>query len=283
MRIVHASDLHHDGSPERFGAMVAEFERLRTLAPDLVVLSGDLTAAGRPRELAEVGAALGALDGVPLVHVPGNRDLPELGTADVDVARWLSPVRTVPARAGDPEGGPQPDAPFAYLRRFGWANAYLATPGLCVVGLSTTPSVDEGALARATSLFAASAPGDLRILVAHHAFLPVPNKKMKRGDVFGNAGDVLAMAFALGVSLVLTGHLHRSRVWQLGDGATQIVMSQAGSLLDVSGQKENVAHVIDTGSAATGVTVTRQAAFTGEVLEVTRFAGADAADPARAG
>ena len=75
MRIVHVSDIH-------FGTETAELvaglvERVRGLAPDLIIASGDFTMAGRPREFIPAARLLGELggDGTPVIATPGNHDL----------------------------------------------------------------------------------------------------------------------------------------------------------------------------------------------------------------
>ena len=50
------------------------------MAPDIVIVTGDLTADGRPAELDDVREALEELAPIPRVVIPGNRDLvPSVG------------------------------------------------------------------------------------------------------------------------------------------------------------------------------------------------------------
>lgn len=96
MRILACADLH--GRPERI-------ERIRKLvaehAPDVVLLPGDLTHAGRGEELL---AVLWALP-VPVLAVPGNMDGPRAVAEIRERGRLLSEDPVV--IAGVPFGGPR--------------------------------------------------------------------------------------------------------------------------------------------------------------------------------
>ena len=71
--LVHLSDLHFG----RVDAMLLDPLRdtVHALAPDLVVVSGDLTQRARRAQFAQAAAFLDALPGPQLV-VPGNHDVP---------------------------------------------------------------------------------------------------------------------------------------------------------------------------------------------------------------
>ena len=79
-RIVHLSDFHFDGSPELRRALRSLVDSAIARRPDLVVVTGDLSADGRPAELDEVAGELARFGAVPRVVIPGNRDLePSIG------------------------------------------------------------------------------------------------------------------------------------------------------------------------------------------------------------
>jgi 3',5'-cyclic AMP phosphodiesterase CpdA len=78
-RIVHLSDFHLDGSPELRRALRLLVDSAIARQPDLVVVTGDLSADGRPAELDEVARELGRFGAVPRVVIPGNRDLEPSG------------------------------------------------------------------------------------------------------------------------------------------------------------------------------------------------------------
>lgn len=72
-RIVHISDVHVGDASESLldGALKA----ITKTNPNLIVLSGDLTQAGRKREYAEAAAFLAKMP-APIVAAPGNHDAP---------------------------------------------------------------------------------------------------------------------------------------------------------------------------------------------------------------
>jgi 3',5'-cyclic AMP phosphodiesterase CpdA len=83
--IAHLSDLHFGGVEP--AVLEALRRRLNALAPDLVVVSGDLTQRARAREFREARAFLDSLP-APQVVVPGNHDVPLYNV----LARFLSPL-----------------------------------------------------------------------------------------------------------------------------------------------------------------------------------------------
>ena len=189
-RIVHISDLHFG---REVPALVTALERqIAALAPDLVVVSGDLTQRARRRELSAAAAFIERLPR-PLLVVPGNHDIP-----GVTPARFIDPWRGW--RRHFP-GGLDPVVE---------AGEYLA------VGASSTrswgPYLDwsRGRLGREqieqlAMRFAASV-GRLRILVVHHPLL-LSADAAHRGLV-GRSALALARLRQGGLDLALGGHVH---------------------------------------------------------------------------
>jgi 3',5'-cyclic AMP phosphodiesterase CpdA len=79
MRIAQITDPHMTAGPPEPGgydaaaALGAVLERVMQLGPDVVLLTGDLAANGRPEEYRRLRALVAGL-GVPLAAVPGNHD-----------------------------------------------------------------------------------------------------------------------------------------------------------------------------------------------------------------
>lgn len=192
MRLAHLSDLHfgeHD--PRIAEALVAD---LRALAPDLVVISGDFTQDGTTDEFTQAAAFLDALD-LPTFCVPGNHDVP---------------ARNILRRLADPYG---------LYRRFVARDLepFIETGGVAIAGLKTSRrwrlglnwahgSLSRQQLADLATRFAASDPGAVRIVVAHHPLMlpetPFAMRVVKRADL------ALETFASLGVRLVLSGHFH---------------------------------------------------------------------------
>ncbi|HEU0237505.1 MAG TPA: metallophosphoesterase [Candidatus Limnocylindrales bacterium] len=245
MRLVHLSDFHFDGSAElRVG-----LDRLVDVAiaaePDLVVVTGDLSAGGHQGELDAVAGALDRFGPVPRVVLPGNRDLvPSAGPpgeaqtlppdSDLDYFLALEPALAVgfgfdEAADGDPAA---PDLTTAFERRFGPLEPTYAGPSIHVVSVNSTPRLRSASLERAASRLRRARAGAIRVLALHHGLLPVPGRKLRDGDLSHRAGDVLALLVDLEVDLALHGHIHRAHAWEIAAGHHRLVVSSAGALVN---------------------------------------------------
>ena len=220
--LVHLSDLH-------FGrvdaALIAPLAALVTrLAPDLVVVSGDLTQRARGAEFLAARAFLDTLPG-PQIVVPGNHDVPLYDVA----SRFLSPLAKY-CRYVTPELAPE-----------------YVDDEIAVLGINTARSltIKDGRVNRAQidalrRRFASLDPALTRIVVSHHPF-----------DLPGHYGEKhlverapLAMAtFAeCGVDLLLAGHLHASHAGNSAArypaGAYAALVVQAGTATSTRGRGE---------------------------------------------
>ncbi|HEX6530356.1 MAG TPA: metallophosphoesterase [Burkholderiales bacterium] len=172
MRVLaHVSDLHF-GRLER-AALEPLRRGLRRLAPDLLLVSGDLTQRARRGQFREARAFLDTLPG-PQIVVPGNHDVPLYNV----LARFLQPFggyRGAIGRELEP----------------GYADDEIA-----VIGVNTAHGftfkkgrVSDAQLARLRARLEGLT--QLRILVMHH-FCPE--------------------LCALGADILVAGHAHASRV-----------------------------------------------------------------------
>lgn len=192
--LVHLSDLHFGRVDDVVvEALVAE---VRAVAPDLVVVSGDLTMSARSAEFRAARAFLNALDR-PVLCVPGNHDL----TPYLLHERFFDP--------------------YGRWRR--WIDEIVEpvwfNDAVAVVGLNSARRASlhwdwsrgrlrRRQLDRARRHFAALGEQRVRIVVAHHPFLPPEDAPETR--LVGRAEAALALFSGLGVRLVLAGHLHRA-------------------------------------------------------------------------
>jgi len=157
---------------------------LAAVAPDLVVVSGDLTQRARRAQFRDARAFLDALP-APWLAVPGNHDVPLWDLA----RRVLSPLGRF---RGYIEADP---APLALL------------PGARVLGLDSTRRKVSGRLlderlAPIEGLLAGP-EDDLRVLVTHHPLVRRPLQ---------GAEAALAAAARAHVDLALAGHHHHFSV-----------------------------------------------------------------------
>lgn len=222
IRLLHLSDPH-------FGAadpVVAEafLKRARELAPDLTLLSGDLTMRARRCELAAARAFVDALP-EPRLVIPGNHDIPGFNHP---YDRFFRPFRRYRGTFGhelEPE---------------------LRLPGIHVVGLNSTRAfgfhadwsegrIARGSLARAGRRFD-KASGGLRVLVLHHPLLaPAGHGR----SVVDPLPDLLDLIGGQRIDLVLCGHFHRSHLECLGpDPSWNGIVSQAATVCSTRLQGE---------------------------------------------
>lgn len=188
--LAHLSDLH-------FGRVdPAALEPLRrclaTLAPDLVVVSGDLTQRARARQFRAARAYLDTLP-KPQFVVPGNHDVPLYNV----FARFLRPLAGYRRSISE---DPEPS---------------FVDDEIAVLGINTARSfvfkggrVSEAQLARLRALLRRLDGGVTRIVVMHHPVVPL---------------EKLA---GCGVDVLVAGHLHASCV---GHAAASTLAVQAGT------------------------------------------------------
>jgi len=194
LRILHLSDVHFGSEePDLVAAVLASIPQL---APDLIVVSGDITQRGRLREFRRAREFLAAL-GFPYLVIPGNHDIPAFN-------HFLLRVFT----------------PFSRYRQ--WIRPSLEdcfhTKGAAVLGLNSARSFgpwfdwSRGGLTanshqHARDFFAATDPADLRILTIHHPVIGRPNGPENRHLIEWR--DVLLETLhELRIDLVLGGHYH---------------------------------------------------------------------------
>ena len=239
-RIIHLSDFHFDGSTELQAALHSLMDAAIARSPHVVVVTGDLSADGRPSELDAVARELARFGQVPRVVIPGNRDLERSAgppgesralpvDSDLDFFLALEPALTLGFEDGDDTLDADPES--AWSHRFGSTSVHRGAD-VHVVGVTTTPRLRSESLERAARQLRRAAPGALRVLALHHGLLPVPGRTLRDGDLTHRAGDVLALLTDLRVDLALHGHIHRANAWQLSDGRGSLVIASAGALVN---------------------------------------------------
>lgn len=188
--IVHLSDLHFGRIDETLIApLVAQ---VHALAPDLVVVSGDLTQRARSEQFVEARQFLDALP-QPQIVVPGNHDIPLFNLA----ARFFSPL--------------------AKYRRY-------ITPHLqptfideeiAVIGINTARSltikdgrVNDRQIELARRQLTPLDDQVVKIVVTHHPFDLPPGPQ--HHDLVGQAVPAMRAFAICGADVLLAGHVHTS-------------------------------------------------------------------------
>jgi len=223
IRILHLSDPHFGAADSAVAR--AFLSHARELAPDLTILSGDLTMRARHTELNAARQFVDALPG-PRFLIPGNHDIP---ATNQPLDRFFNPFRR-------------------YRKWFGAElEPTLATDHLHVVSVNSNRAfgfhVDwsEGILSprQLSSIetrFAEAAPQASRILVLHHPLLAPPGHGRA---VVKPLPELLQAIDQARIDLVLCGHFHRSHLATAGtlDG-WRCVVSQAPTVCSTRLQGE---------------------------------------------
>jgi len=211
--IAHISDLHFPLVDSR--VIHALTRTINQLAPDLVVISGDLTQRARRSQFAAAAAFIKTLQ-PPYLVVPGNHDVP---------------MFNVPARLL---------APFAGYRKYiaDDLEPIFEDAEMIVVGLNSVRTVlfsDEGRLNvgqadRGAEKLRAAPPGVLKVIVTHHPF-DVPQGEPE-DKMIGRSRMAMERLASVGADLFLAGHLHVSHV---GGTATRYHIAGHSALLVQAG------------------------------------------------
>jgi 3',5'-cyclic AMP phosphodiesterase CpdA len=194
--IVHLSDLH-------FGRVdpaipPALLRAVAVVAPDLVVVSGDLTQRARIAEFKAAAHFLKTFP-APVLAVPGNHDVPLYSV----FRRWLSPLdryrRYITSDL----------APF-------YEDAEIAALGINTARALTFKDgrINRRQTEAAMRRFAHCSEDMTRIVVTHHTFDtpdPVPGATAAH-KVVGRSDMAMAAFLLADVDMILSGHLHMSGV-----------------------------------------------------------------------
>ncbi|MCX8033101.1 MAG: metallophosphoesterase [Thermoleophilia bacterium] len=188
--IAHLSDLHTGSQYFVSNLLDRALVEVNDLAPDVVVVTGDLTDMGYRQEYRVAKEYLDRLDCPDVLVVPGNHDSRNVGYAHFE-------------------------------RLFATRESVVRKNGVTLVGVdSSEPDLDNGRIGRHRYPWIKEAflerPEDFKIFVLHHHLLPVPGTGRER-NIVNDAGDVLEVLVECGVNLVLSGHKHVPYAWRLQD------------------------------------------------------------------
>ena len=196
--IVHLSDIHF-GSIDPI-TVKPLIQAVREVAPDMVVISGDLTQRARTSQFIDARDFLSQLPS-PQVVVPGNHDIP---LYDI-VSRFLRPL--------------------ANYRRYVSDNLepYYVDGEIAVLGINTARSltfkngrISREQIGRVRERFCELDEQIVKILVTHH---PVDLPREFRGEeVVGRADRLMDVLAYCRADMLLAGHYHLSHT---GDTAAR--------------------------------------------------------------
>lgn len=194
----------HEHRPEVLAALLAD---LRRLVPDHLVITGDLTHLGTPREFREVAAWLATVASpTDLTVVPGNHDTYVHEPWDTTLAQWAPYMAS--DLGIDADLGQEADSFFPSLRiRSDFAligvNSARPSPPLLAVG-----SIGPRQMRKLGEVLEQTRRRGLcRVLLIHHPPVPGSIGWRKRLTDCRGLQDLIAEH---GVEMVLHGHAHTS-------------------------------------------------------------------------
>lgn len=212
--IVHLSDFHF-GWPYDLASGEAVLRAVDEIAPDAVVVSGDLVQRGDFGRLWRAARDyLARLARRPMLAVPGNHDIPLWNP----LLRVLRPFASWRRHIGE-ETEPVLHVPGAVI-------AGICTPRWWILDLGYVSSAQ---LARVRRAFESAPARALRVVAMHHGLCPQKAAGIARHHVWGCARAVRALV-EIGADVVLTGHNHYPHVEVLAEGRRgPVVQAQAGT------------------------------------------------------
>jgi 3',5'-cyclic AMP phosphodiesterase CpdA len=220
--LVHLSDLHFGRvDPALLGPL---HDLVHRIAPDVVVVSGDLTQRAKSAQFEEAKAFLDTLPG-PQIIVPGNHDISLYNV----FRRFVKPLERYKRYITD-------DLDPVYIDE-----------EIAVLGVNTARSltfkdgrVNEEQVAKIREQFGGLPPHVTRVVVTHHPFdLP---QSFDEHDLVDRAPMAMEMFAESGVDLLMAGHLHASHAgstaerYKIGEYAALVV--QAGTATSTRGRGE---------------------------------------------
>ncbi len=187
--LLQVSDAHF--GRERNAVVEALVQLTASLAPDIVVLSGDITQRALRSEFARAAAFAERLRSNALMVIPGNHDVP---------------LFNVFGRLLDPYGGMR--------RAFGRSlDQRFSAPDCLVLGVNTTRryrhaqgEISGAQRTHVAGELRAASPEQLRVVVTHHPVF-VPRVSEQKDRVHGAEAAVRSWATA-GADIILSGHIH---------------------------------------------------------------------------
>jgi 3',5'-cyclic AMP phosphodiesterase CpdA len=222
--LVHLSDLHFGRIDEATLAPLATL--IERIAPDVVVVSGDLTQRARKAQFEEARAYLERLP-KPQIVVPGNHDVPLYRVWE----RFFNPLGK-------------------YRRHFSAdLEPSFIDDEIAVIGINTARSltfkngrINEEQVETIRRHFEPLGEGLTKIVVTHHPF-DLPDEPDKDEELVGGARKAMEAFAGCGVDLLLAGHLHTS---QAGDTSGRYELPgyaalavQAGTATSTRGRGES--------------------------------------------
>jgi 3',5'-cyclic-AMP phosphodiesterase len=208
LRIAQISDIHVGEPTFQPEVLASIIERINRMHPDVVVVAGDITAAGYEWEFEEAAAWLAQIE-APKVIIPGNHDSRNVGY--VHFERFFG------------------ERFSRYRQEFDAERAErLRATGFTVVSVdSSDPDLNEGHIGREKYPWIREQfewHDDVKIFAIHHHLVSIPGTGRER-NIITDAGDLLAVLTQQDIDVILSGHKHVPFFW----GLNGILVANSGT------------------------------------------------------
>jgi 3',5'-cyclic AMP phosphodiesterase CpdA len=237
VKIAHLSDIHFGAQDPAATAALPGY--LRSLQPDVVVISGDFTQRARAGQFAHAAEWVRSV-GLPVLAVPGNHDLSVYAfwrrilfplTRYERMAAVFSPSRDVLIPAPKILG--RIDCAWRWdFPQFGWRFIGLNSARRLAADVRqplTNGGLSERQIALVEREKSELAPNFSLAVIMHHPLGGVEQVPARAHEIL-NARHIRDRFQTAGVRLVLMGHWHRALPAGLR-GKNEVVLSQAGTAI----------------------------------------------------
>lgn len=242
--LLQISDTHF--GTEQAPVVEALVRLARAQAPDVVVLSGDITQRARTSQFRDARAFLDRLAAPALLVIPGNHDIALFNLA----ARFFAPYAGH-LRVFGPELEPQFESSDLLVLALNTTRPWRHTDG----------EVSAEQIERVARRLGAAGAGQLRIVVVHQP-VAVTQASDEENLLHGREAAVRRWA-AAGCDLILGGHIHLPFVMPLSERypalAREMWAVQAGTAVSrrVRGDAPNSVNLIRNGATRRGCRIER--------------------------
>lgn len=212
-KIAHISDIHFGASDP--GAATQLIDQINASDIDAIILTGDLTQAGRKREFHEAGEFVRRF-AAPVLAVPGNHDAPVYNPA----LRMSDPWRRFRTYV---QNDLCPVHEINDVVILGLNSARRMRPSLNW----STGNLSSKQLAEASRALRRTNGASLKLVAFHHPVLPGPGPA---GDALINRPErAMATLSEAGADALLTGHVHVANAQLRETEANPIIVAAAGT------------------------------------------------------
>lgn len=249
LRIAVASDLHYlskdltDNGPffravvkKGDGKLMLDVEAITEAfvgqmideAPDLLILSGDLSFNGAYQSHADLAEKLRRIEasGIPVLVIPGNHDLLNSSAARFEGEGFERVRGTTPEDFAELYASFGPDEALAFDENSG---SYAVEPcrGLRIILLDTNSAaantLPKESLSWLEKQLKEARRSGARVITVSHQNLLTHNGRFTYGYVINNAGEIGSLLTRYGVMANLSGHMHIQHF--LRDGFPELLTS----------------------------------------------------------